>query len=95
MTICPICLEDEPNMTLNCNHQFHKHCVDTWIIMGGPSCPMCRAAIIGHNIGATCESPYRVLRRVVFQIIAPFCIGSVTGYMLRSLWNATESSIDI
>ena len=42
---CSICLEDiRPNQqkSLNCNHSFHKDCIDTWLIEKD-DCPLCRA----------------------------------------------------
>ena len=47
---CPICLEDMiaagagANITLDCNHEFHKICMDTWKAKSN-ACPLCRAAI--------------------------------------------------
>ena len=42
---CPICLEEfKPNeykRTLNCNHLFHKRCIDKWIKVNN-TCPVCR-----------------------------------------------------
>lgn len=45
---CSICLEilnigDEVNK-LNCNHIYHKKCLDKWIINN--SCPLCRRIIV-------------------------------------------------
>lgn len=72
---CGICLESgEQNniVIMNCNHQFHKHCIDQWIsrcrngqgqynrremLNNIPTCPMCRSEI---NQAA----PYRV-RQVI------------------------------
>ena len=43
---CSICLEDfeESNktLTLRCTHQFHKYCIDEWLVKRS-SCPYCRA----------------------------------------------------
>ena len=43
---CSICLEDfeesEKTLTLRCNHQFHKTCIDEWLVKRS-SCPYCRA----------------------------------------------------
>tara|TARA_Y100000361_G_C11108636_1_gene316308 strand:+ start:111 stop:815 length:705 start_codon:yes stop_codon:yes gene_type:complete len=42
---CSICLEDiRPNQqkSLNCNHSFHKDCINTWL-REKDDCPLCRA----------------------------------------------------
>ena len=43
---CSICLEDfersDKTLTLRCNHQFHKTCIDEWLVKRS-SCPYCRA----------------------------------------------------
>ena len=45
-TNCPICLdefkESEYYRNLNCNHSFHKKCIDRWLKKEN-NCPMCRA----------------------------------------------------
>lgn len=43
---CSICTEDfkvgEDVRVLPCNHQFHPHCVDPWLINVSGTCPLCR-----------------------------------------------------
>ena len=49
---CSICLEKIKNdiLVLECGHQFHFHCVSTWIEREG-TCPNCRSvAIIQKNL---------------------------------------------
>ena len=43
---CPICLEpiSKNEKILQCNHAFHKSCVDTWL-QRHDTCPMCRSLI--------------------------------------------------
>lgn len=47
---CPICLEDfkrgEYYRKLECNHCFHKKCIDRWFKKDHSECPMCRKKII-------------------------------------------------
>lgn len=42
---CPICLENFKEglykRSLNCNHTFHKKCIDKWLFKE-ESCPICR-----------------------------------------------------
>lgn len=43
---CAVCLEnfkvgDKCRLLPNCNHSFHKHCVDSWLLKT-PFCPICR-----------------------------------------------------
>ncbi|KHO01984.1 Zinc finger, RING/FYVE/PHD-type [Metarhizium album ARSEF 1941] len=43
---CSICTEDftvgEDVRVLPCNHQFHPHCVDPWLVNVSGTCPLCR-----------------------------------------------------
>ena len=45
-TVCSICLDNykknEFYRTLECNHTFHKKCIDRWIKKDHLNCPMCR-----------------------------------------------------
>lgn len=45
---CPICLEefksDDVVYKLECNHNYHKSCLDTWFVRQN-SCPMCKKNI--------------------------------------------------
>jgi hypothetical protein len=47
---CPICLDNfqvgEYHRTLDCNHSFHKKCIDRWFKKDHCECPMCRKTII-------------------------------------------------
>jgi|MDTG01.5.fsa_nt_gb hypothetical protein len=40
---CPICLVEDNVVrhTLKCNHTFHLHCIDRWLLKNR-TCPMCR-----------------------------------------------------
>lgn len=47
---CSICLDNfkkgECYRTLDCNHCFHKKCIDRWFKKNNDGCPMCRTKII-------------------------------------------------
>ena len=47
--ICPICIEDfgkETIVKLDCNHIYHKSCLEMWIINNNnDDCPYCREII--------------------------------------------------
>jgi hypothetical protein len=47
---CPICLENfqvgEYYRSLDCNHCYHKKCIDKWFKKDHSECPMCRKTII-------------------------------------------------
>jgi len=47
---CPICLEEfkrgEYYRKLECDHCFHKKCIDRWFKKDHSECPMCRKKII-------------------------------------------------
>ena len=47
---CPICIdnfkEGEYYRKLDCNHCFHKKCIDRWFKKDHSECPMCRKIII-------------------------------------------------
>ena len=46
---CSICMDEYKNedviSILNCNHKFHKKCVDKWLYRN-LSCPICRQNIM-------------------------------------------------
>ena len=44
---CPICMENIPNCTLPCNHQFCKNCIDE---LKNKTCPMCRDTFEIKNV---------------------------------------------
>ncbi|QCE12100.1 RING-H2 finger protein ATL74 [Vigna unguiculata] len=49
-TECPICLGefekgDRVRMLPKCNHGFHVHCIDTWLLSHS-SCPNCRHSLL-------------------------------------------------
>jgi hypothetical protein len=42
---CPICIESMTHRTsryINCNHRFHKTCLNRWKDQGKRTCPVCR-----------------------------------------------------
>mmetsp|Transcript_16049 Transcript_16049/g.23235 ORF Transcript_16049/g.23235 Transcript_16049/m.23235 type:complete len:80 (+) Transcript_16049:496-735(+) len=45
--MCAICINKIESQELfrilpNCNHKFHKHCIDQWLMIA-PKCPECRS----------------------------------------------------
>lgn len=51
MDECAICLEqlDINHVCLECNHSFHKECIDRWVHSNGnDTCPLCRMSISVH-----------------------------------------------
>lgn len=49
-TVCYICLEyiegsHEVREQSNCDHVFHRECLDTWVNQGRLTCPLCRAML--------------------------------------------------
>lgn len=47
---CAVCLEeyaagDEVRVLPACRHGFHRECVDRWLLMRAPTCPVCRAPV--------------------------------------------------
>ncbi|BAT79531.1 hypothetical protein LR48_Vigan04g058300 [Vigna angularis] len=47
---CAVCLEsfkvgDLCRLLPNCNHTFHLHCIDSWILHT-PICPICRTCVL-------------------------------------------------
>jgi hypothetical protein len=57
MEECSICLESETNVTLLCNHTFHKKCIDEWLNKKN-NCPICR-----HNI--TYNNPIDTIIKII------------------------------
>lgn len=43
---CTVCLSDFKHRQrirkLDCDHEFHKKCIDKWLLQGNPCCPLCR-----------------------------------------------------
>jgi hypothetical protein len=39
---CSICYDTKSNCVSDCNHQFHKSCIDIWLKTNN-TCPLCRA----------------------------------------------------
>ena len=61
--ICSICLEENANhKLLNCDHYFHKKCIDEWVKIK-PICPLCRTPCI------TNFTYYYIPSRVLFFMI--------------------------
>ena len=40
---CPICLESDPDLPIECGHRFHSDCIEQWR-QRSKACPMCRFA---------------------------------------------------
>ncbi|XP_058112309.1 E3 ubiquitin-protein ligase ATL23-like [Magnolia sinica] len=60
---CAVCLEnfkmgDKCRLLPVCNHSFHAHCVDSWLLKT-PVCPICRAGA-GSQDGFDVFSPNRL-----------------------------------
>ena len=47
---CPICLEHDTVVrhTLKCNHTFHLHCIDRWLLKNR-TCPLCRVVVYYYS----------------------------------------------
>ncbi|KAL2335179.1 hypothetical protein Fmac_016392 [Flemingia macrophylla] len=48
---CPICIEEFKNGDLVqpfgvCVHQFHSSCINTWLLLGRTTCPVCRTPLV-------------------------------------------------
>ncbi|KAF8377263.1 hypothetical protein HHK36_030638 [Tetracentron sinense] len=52
---CAVCLsnfrEGEKIRELQCNHIFHKDCLDKWLQHDSPTCPLCRSTVLPEKIG--------------------------------------------
>lgn len=54
---CSVCLStfkngEEIRKVKQCNHSFHKHCLDAWFRHDRPTCPLCRASALPERIVA-------------------------------------------
>lgn len=68
---CSVCLSTFENGEVirkvkQCNHSFHKHCIDTWFRLDRPTCPLCRASAL----------PERIVTRYRRQQDSKDCFGS-------------------
>jgi Ring finger domain len=47
---CSICLREIPtdqlHRVLPCDHKFHPHCIDNWLMYKSLTCPMCREDVV-------------------------------------------------
>ena len=48
---CTICLGEidvavEEPKKLDCKHEFHKECIEEWLLKGKKTCPCCRALVM-------------------------------------------------
>ncbi len=50
---CSICLENfnigETIHELPCHHEYHKECVDTWLLEHSDTCPLCRISVTNET----------------------------------------------
>jgi hypothetical protein len=46
---CSICYGEKSQIITECNHQFCKRCIDTWLIRQSV-CPYCRNPLLHHNL---------------------------------------------
>ncbi|KAK1403748.1 Zinc finger, RING/FYVE/PHD-type [Heracleum sosnowskyi] len=54
---CSVCLStfengEEIRKLKQCNHSFHKYCLDVWFRHDRPTCPLCRASALPERIVA-------------------------------------------
>ena len=69
---CSICLEklNKNKVYLNCNHYFHKDCINKWKTRNN-TCPICRTRIIQIKEALTIRKIIRlILVLIIFIIIA-------------------------
>ncbi|CAL1373732.1 unnamed protein product [Linum trigynum] len=53
---CTVCMEgimgeEEVRELCNCEHVFHRECLDHWVDMGRVTCPLCRAMLFPGSLG--------------------------------------------
>lgn len=68
---CSVCLSsfedgEEIRKVKQCNHSFHKHCLNAWFRHDRTTCPLCRASAL----------PERIVARYLRQHNAQVCYGS-------------------
>ena len=76
---CSICLEklNKNKVYLNCNHYFHKDCINNWKTRNN-TCPICRTRIIQINEALTIRKIIRlILVLIIFIIITKLVINIV------------------
>ena len=76
---CSICLEklNKNKVYLNCNHYFHKDCINKWKTRNN-TCPICRTRIIQINEALTIRKIIRlILVLIIFIIITKLVINIV------------------
>ena len=76
---CSICLEklNKNKVYLNCNHYFHKDCINNWKTRNN-TCPICRTRIIQIKEALTIRKIIRlILVLIIFIIITKLVINIV------------------
>ena len=74
--VCSICLneiENNDEYKTNCNHTFHKKCIDKWLISNEKmSCALCRESFVNKNQGQNViineETQSRIFRNEIQSI---------------------------
>lgn len=56
---CVVCLDmfsegDKCRMLPNCNHTFHLHCIDSWLLKTAV-CPMCRTTVCPPSVSVAID----------------------------------------
>uniref|UniRef100_A0A8B9K8H9 Ring finger protein 215 n=1 Tax=Astyanax mexicanus TaxID=7994 RepID=A0A8B9K8H9_ASTMX len=59
---CAVCLEQYLNnqclRVLPCLHEFHRDCVDPWLLLQ-QTCPLCKRSVLGHKCQVTPQQLHR------------------------------------
>ncbi|KAH0911913.1 hypothetical protein HID58_035234 [Brassica napus] len=70
---CSICLmdyEDEDAVTQlpRCNHLFHVHCIEPWLLRGSLTCPLCRSFVFSQTTTPTHNNVINVHSSSTFHL---------------------------
>ncbi|GKU87851.1 hypothetical protein SLEP1_g2184 [Rubroshorea leprosula] len=67
--VCAICLgcingSEEIRELGNCNHVYHRECLDKWMDQGNGTCPLCRLELLPADLneGQDLKDPWRMER---------------------------------
>ncbi|XP_019190516.1 PREDICTED: probable E3 ubiquitin-protein ligase RHA1A [Ipomoea nil] len=74
---CVVCLGeyesgDEVRWLRNCNHVFHRRCLDRWIDNGRNTCPLCRASLVPRELQEEFDKRLRAVSVISRDISTEF-----------------------
>ncbi|KAF7836855.1 brefeldin A-inhibited guanine nucleotide-exchange protein 5 [Senna tora] len=92
---CAVCLnqikmEDEVRELMNCDHVFHRECIDRWLDHDhdhenyNPTCPLCRAPLLTSFFSSDSETCSNCLGRIGNKRVIEMAGNAAGGFVTRA-----------